>query len=212
MDTQQEHLDNLQAIRRLMEQSSRFAGLSGLAGVIAGSLALAAVASVYAYLGISPLSPQAYPLPTPANPAELSAYNNFLAIIFGLVLLLSLCAGILMAYLKARKLGLPVWDGTAQRLAAHFFLPLAAGGIYILLLMYHGYFLLVIPATLLFYGMAHLNASKFTIPHIRFLGMAEIITGLLATCFISHSLLFWAWGFGVLHILYGAFIYFKYER
>ena len=65
---------------------------------------------------------------------------------------------------------------------------------------------------LVFYGCALLNASKYTLGDIRYLGLCEIALGLLASFFAGYGLLAWTVGFGVLHIVYGALVYFKYER
>ena len=71
---------------------------------------------------------------------------------------------------------------------------------------------LVAPLTLLFYGLACVNASKYTIGDIRYLGITMILLGLLSTWFLGYGLLFWALGFGVCHIVYGSMMYFKYDR
>ena len=84
--------------------------------------------------------------------------------------------------------------------------------LFCLVLLYHGIIGLVAPATLIFYGLALLNASKYTFNDIRYLGICEIVLGLLGSLFIGYGLIFWAIGFGVLHIIYGAVMYFKYER
>ena len=71
---------------------------------------------------------------------------------------------------------------------------------------------LVAPTTLLFYGLALYNAGKYTLDEIRYLGVSEIILGLLGCIFIGYGLMFWALGFGVLHIVYGFMMWWKYER
>lgn len=81
-----------------------------------------------------------------------------------------------------------------------------------MILIYQGHIELAAPATLVFYGLALLNASKYTLSDIRYLGLLEIVTGLMATFFIEYGLLFWAFGFGLLHIVYGIFMYYKYEK
>jgi hypothetical protein len=91
-------------------------------------------------------------------------------------------------------------------------IPLVGGGIFCLLLVYHGHVSLVAPATLLFYGLALINASKYTFNDIRYLGLTEMGVGLAATFWIGYGLLFWAFGFGVMHIIYGIIMYYKYER
>lgn len=203
MNKQETHVEDLREIRNLMERSARFLSLSGLAGVVVGLLALASVAIAYSSLGISightgyyKLIPQVYG----------ALFANF-----GAVLLLSLAAGILFAKRNARKQGLVAWDATATRLLINMFIPLAVGGIFCLILLYHGYTGLAAPSTLIFYGLALINASKYSLDDIRYLGILQVATGLLATFFIDYGLLFWGFGFGVLHIVYGAVIYFKYE-
>lgn len=92
-------------------------------------------------------------------------------------------------------------------------LPLGAGGLFCGILLLHAP-QLIAAATLLFYGLALLNASKYTLPDMRNLGLMEIGLGLLCGFFVGTgtSLLFWALGFGVLHIIYGVLLYNKYER
>ena len=69
----------------------------------------------------------------------------------------------------------------------------------------------VAPLTLLFYGLSCVHASKYTIGGVRYLGITIILIGLIATYFTGYGLLFWAIGFGLCHIIYGALMYFKYE-
>jgi hypothetical protein len=57
-----------------------------------------------------------------------------------------------------------------------------------------------------------INASKYTFNDIRYLGFCEIILGLGAAVYVGYGLYFWALGFGILHIIYGAMMYYKYER
>lgn len=94
----------------------------------------------------------------------------------------------------------------------NLFIPLTAGGIFCLILLYHQIIYLIAPATLLFYGLALLNASKYTIYEIRYLGISEIVLGLVSAILIGYGLLFWAIGFGILHIIYGVVMYLRYER
>ena len=212
MNKQQEQLDAIQDIRTLMERSSKNLALSGLAGVIVGILAIACIVTAYLILGLSPDMPGYFNLIINKSGVANSANTLFLLTNFGLVLIASVSTGIFMSGRKAKKLGLPVWDLTTQRLLINMAIPLAAGGLYCLLLIYHLQIALVAPATLIFYGLALLNASKYTINDIRYLGIIEVATGLLATYFIDYGLLFWAFGFGILHIVYGVSIYFKYEK
>jgi len=212
MNQQQEQLDAIRDIRNLMERSSRFSSLSGLAGIIVGIFAIGAIIAAYLLLGIAPFDQGYFTLLN--NESAVAGYSIFtlLAADFGFVLLLSLLTGIYLSVRKARKLQLPVWDATAKRMLLNLSIPLVTGGIYCLILLYQGQPALVLPATLLFYGLALLHASKYTINDIRYLGVLEVVLGLLASYFTDQGLVFWAAGFGVLHIVYGIRIYFKYEQ
>jgi hypothetical protein len=212
MSNQQEQLAELKEIRNLMERSSRFLSLSGLAGLVIGTFAIIGILLAYNYLDISFTDTGYYHLLTEEG-GQLHLKNlSFLFADMALVLALSLLAGSMLAIRKAKKLGLPIWDITARRLLINMGIPLFAGGIYCLILVYHGQMVQLAPATLIFYGLALLNASKYTIDDIRYLGILEVITGLVAAIFIDYGLLLWAFGFGLLHIIYGIVIYIKYEK
>lgn len=212
MNQQQEQLDAIRDIRNLMERSSRFSSLSGLAGIIVGIFAISAIVAAYLLLGIAPLEPGYITLLN--NESVVAGYSIFtlLAADFGFVLFVSLLTGIYLSIRKARKQSLPVWDATAKRMLLNLSIPLVTGGIYCLILLYQGLPALVLPATLLFYGLALLHASKYTINDIRYLGVLEVALGLMASFFTDYGLLFWVVGFGILHIVYGIRIYFTYER
>lgn len=212
MSKQQEQLTELREIRQLMERSSRFLSLSGLAGVIIGIFAIAGVVAAYSYLGISPFERGYY---VQATEMDGSPNASFICFFFAdalTVLGLSLLAGALMARSKARKLNQAFWDATAKRMLINMLLPLVAGGLFCLILLYHGRFEFIPSATLLFYGLALVNASKYTIDDIRYLGMVIVAAGLGAAWFLDYGLLFWAFGFGLLHMVYGMVIYLKYEK
>ncbi len=203
---EKEHLQTLSDIRSMMERSSRFISLSGLSGVFAGLFALAgawfANSLISNYLRVYPLGHQ-------GDDIEIFSY---LFLDAALVLGASLLVGVLLTVRNSKKQGIKTWDSTAKRLLINLAIPLATGGLFCFVLVYHGVFGLVAPATLIFYGLALINASKYTFNDIRYLGIFEIILGLIASVYIGYGLLFWACGFGVLHIVYGAVMYFKYER
>jgi hypothetical protein len=212
MNKKQEQLETLREIRSLMERSSRFLSLSGFSGVIAGIAAITGVVAAYLYLGISPLEPGYYQFATGENSELNPAFYTFLLADSSIVLIVSLLAGSLLTIRKARQQVQPAWDAVAKRLLINMAIPLAAGGIFCLALLYQGLIAFIAPATLVFYGLALFNAGKYTLNDIRYLGVLEIITGLMASFAIEFGLLFWAFGFGVLHIVYGITMYFKYEK
>jgi hypothetical protein len=212
MSNQQEQLEAIRDIRSMMERSSRFLSLSGLAGVVVGIIALIGVISAYVFLGISPMDPGYYRLAKGPDGLPNTRFIQFFFVVPTIVLLVSLMAGVWMATRKARKSDLPLWDATAKRMAVNMAIPLLSGGLYCLILYYHDQLALIAPTTLIFYGLALVNASKYTINDIRYLGIMNILTGLAALVMADYALLFWAFGFGILHIVYGIAIHYKYEK
>jgi hypothetical protein len=71
---------------------------------------------------------------------------------------------------------------------------------------------LVASVMLIFYGLSMVNAGKFTFGEIHWLGLTEIALGILAGVFINFGLLLWTIGFGLMHIVYGTVMYYRYER
>lgn len=195
----------------MMEQSSRFISLSGLSGIFAGLTALAGAAAAFLYLNISWFSNRYYEGAFTGSSLNVD-YLLFFFCDGIIVLFLALLFGVIFTVRNARNKNIPIWGTTTKLLLVNLFIPLVAGGLFVLILLYHQLVYLVAPATLIFYGLALLNASKFTFKDVRYLGLLEIFLGLVSSIYIGYGLLFWAIGFGVLHIIYGAVMYFKYER
>lgn len=211
MNEQEKYLSNLQEIKSLMEKSTRFLSLSGLSGVFAGIFALLGAFAAYAYFGYSFYYPDTY---ITLFESDSSARNNFLLFLFadaGIVLILALSSGFYFTWRRAKKRGEKLWNKITIRVFKNLLIPLVTGGILCILLIYHGLVGIVPALTLIFYGLAIINASHYVVHDVRYLGFSEIILGLIAIFFIGYGLFFWTIGFGILHILYGAVMYFKYE-
>lgn len=215
MDNQNEHLENLSEIRSLMERSSRFISLSGLSGVIAGIFAILGATAAYYYIATHPRSSGYYYyydyIISESGTMNTDALLFFLADAL-VILTLSLLAGCIFSVRKAKQRGYSVWDATAKRLLINLMIPLISGGLFCLIMLYHGLVAFIAPATLIFYGMALLNASKYTFDDIRYLGICEIGLGLISSMYLGYGLIFWTIGFGILHIIYGMVMYNKYEK
>lgn len=209
MNEKVQHLETLSEIRSLMEQSSKFISLSGLSGISAGITAL--IGAWFAHNFINDFHKSAS-YNEIISTHYLSDFARFFLVDAGLVLLVATGLAIFFTTRKAKKEGLAVWDGTVRRLLLNLLLPLVAGGLFCLIMLYHGIVIMIAPATLIFYGLGLINAGKYTLGEVRWLGIMEIVLGLLAAMFPRNGLLFWALGFGVLHIIYGVFMYMKYER
>lgn len=207
MKEQQDQLATLHEIRNIMDRSSRFISLSGLSGVAAGISALIGAAVVKWYLVSQNIN---YRQNLGLNLTRESII--FLIAVAAIVFILALCSATYFTARNALKSNHRVWDSKTERMLVNLFIPLAVGGIFCAVLIYHNLLYLVAPVMLIFYGLALLNASKYTLSDIRYLGFFEIILGLLASFFVGYGLLAWTLGFGVLHIVYGMLMYFKYER
>jgi len=211
--TQNQPHEELARIRGLMDRSTRFLSLSGLSGVIAGVLGLGGAAVARWYMdqnAVVSSNPMTYDAQVLAD-----TYWTHVTVLAGIacaVLVLAVAGAFWFTLRRSRRTGQSLWDASARRLAINLALPLAAGGVFCLALLWHGLPGLVAPATLLFYGLALLNASKYTLDEIRWLGLSEVLLGLVASFWIGAGLFFWALGFGVLHIFYGSLMYLRHER
>ncbi len=209
MSNHQQSLADLQDIKRMMERSSRFISLSGLSGVAAGCLGL--IASAFAYSWI-------YSYYTDYNGRGTWAVVDYVQLewkLFFLALItlgLALLSGFYFTWRKAKKNSIEIWNSSSKRLIINLCIPLATGGIFVLAMLMHNEWRFAGPACLLFYGLALINGSKYTLDEIRYLGMCEIILGCINLFFPGYGLYFWAAGFGILHIIYGILMWNKYER
>lgn len=212
MSKQIEQLDAIQDIKRLMERSSRFSALSGLSGAIAGLLALISSFITYSILD-TPLSESiSYADIWSASTESLTEKGMLILLNLGILLLLAFGISAYLSAVNAKKQGASPFDLTARRMLLNFSIPLLAGAIYSAILLERGQIELILPATLLFYGMGMLNAGKYTIDLMRYLGICMIALGLLGSIFTAHGLLIWTIGFGLLHIVFGLIIYYKNEK
>jgi hypothetical protein len=212
MEKHSESLETLSEIRSMMERSTRFISLNGFSGVFAGIFALIGAFAAFIYLKMDMSASGYYDYATLMNGKTNNSFYVFLFTDAFLVLFASLAVAIFLSMRKAAKIGVKIWDNSAKRLLINMFMPLVVGGIFCIILIYHGLFGLVAPATLIFYGLALLNASKYTLNDIRYLGYIEMIIGLIGSVWIGYGLLFWTVGFGLTHIFYGIVMYYKYER
>lgn len=204
--SKEKYIEDIREIKEMMDRSSRFISLSGWSGVSAGVFAL-----IGAYIGYRTIYVDSNY--SGYERVLLSSDNLWTLLLIALVtLFLSIMFGIYFTTRKARKAGQPIWGSTSKRLLVNLLIPLATGGILCMMLLAKGYIGLIAPLTLIFYGLSLINASKFTLPEIKSLGILEIILGLIAIQFIGYGLFFWAIGFGILHIIYGIIMHFRYEK
>ncbi|MES2590028.1 MAG: hypothetical protein V4622_13700 [Bacteroidota bacterium] len=210
MSTSKEQLEAIQDIRKMMQESSKFLSLSGFSGVFAGIFALCG-----AWIG--KMQFDLYFKDENLMFGLQSSEENLMLLIFSIcviVLLASISVAFYFSKRKANKSGAKLFDKTTGKLLFNMAIPLLAGGIFCLAILYHGgtFVFLVAPTMLIFYGLALLNGSKYTYHEIKILGLLEISLGIVALFLLGKGLLFWTLGFGLLHIIYGTLVWYKHER
>lgn len=197
-----DYLKDISEIKHLMNKSSRFISLSGLSGILAGVYALIGAAIAY-YIVAN--SVRGY-LILDGNVFKICA-----AILI-MIAVLSIGTGIFLTTKKAKKNGEKIWDNSSKRLVINFLIPLIVGGLYILIILNQERYGHTAALMLIFYGLALINASKYSIGDIRYLGFTQIILGLICALMPSYGFWFWVIGFGFMHIIYGSIMHFKYDR
>jgi hypothetical protein len=204
MKKEQDYIRDIAEIRSMMERSSKFLSLSGWAGILAGIYALVGVGIAHFVLQFNP-----------------SAYSNSTTAADGLgtvialalsILILALCTAVLLSAIRSKKLGEKLWNTSSKQLLINLLMPLIAGGFLILIFISKGLIAFIAPFSLLFYGLALYNGGKFTYGEVRIMGIIQMILGLVGCYFLEYGLILWALGFGLVHIGYGVYMHYRYER
>ena len=197
----EDYLKDISEIKNIMNKSSRFISLSGLSGILAGIYALVGAAATYW-------------LVTEKSRGTLTldgwVFQTVMLILF-LVAFFSVVTGIFLTTRKAKKNGEKIWDSSSRRLLFNFLIPLVVGGLYCIIILSQGRYGQTGGLMLIFYGLALVNASKYSIGDIKYLGFAEIALGLIAALKPGYGFWLWVIGFGIMHIVYGAWMHFKYD-
>lgn len=199
----EDYLKDISEIKNLMNKSSRFISLSGLSGILAG---------LYALIGAA----IAFWLVMSYSNGTLFIFHGWVfwtcMLVLASVAALSALTGIFLTTRKAKKNGEKIWDNSSRRLLINFLIPLIVGGLYCLIILDQGRYGQTGGLMLIFYGLALVNASKYSIGDIKYLGFIQIILGLIATWYPGYGFWLWVLGFGIMHIVYGTWMHFKYDR
>lgn len=210
MDPLEEQLEALRDIRNMMQRSKKFDHISGKAGILVGSLALVIVAITYWLLDVSPLTPHYYNYLY----TESGKHNNHWWQLMGLYSVLLLVAswiGYQFAIKNAVQNGSDSFATPLRQLLNSMLYPLLSGGAVCLVLLYHQQEAWLAPLSLIFYGLAMVQAGQHSFPSLIYFGLALIVTGLISALFLPYALIGWAFGFGLLHIIFGSYIYYRYK-
>lgn len=198
----EDYLKDISEIKNLMNKSSRFISLSGLSGIMAG---------IYALIGAT----AAYWLVENYSNGTLYIFHGSIfwlcMSVLAAVAFLSILTGIILTTRKAKKNNEKIWDSSSKRLLFNFLIPLIVGGIYCLIILSQGRYGQTAGLMLIFYGLALVNASKYSLGDIKYLGYVQIILGLIASYYPGYGFWLWVIGFGIMHIVYGTWMHFKYD-
>ncbi|GAB3341260.1 hypothetical protein GCM10027429_29370 [Marivirga atlantica] len=201
----EKYLNDIKEIKEMMNKSSRFVSLSGPSGIVAGIIALIGAFAAHqlifketTILGFDRIF--------------LSEEQLINLVLIGVVTLVtSILLIILLTTRETKKRNQPIWDQQTKRILINLAIPLFTGGFICLILLLQGFAGLLLPFTLVFYGLALVNVSKYTLHEMLSLGLIECFLGLLALVLIEYSLIIWSVGFGLVNIIYGFVVKTKYK-
>tara|TARA_Y100000813_G_scaffold193840_1_gene173569 strand:- start:458 stop:1108 length:651 start_codon:yes stop_codon:yes gene_type:complete len=207
--------EDLASIRDMMEKSSKFSNLSGISIFFTGLLTIIAASLIYFDLGFSYSDIEisySQLIKNEGNQEDLEKKIRLLIIFAGIVLTISLLVLYVTASRKTSKEGITLFNPTFKRALKSLFIPILSGGIFSFFLIHHQMYGLVAPATLIFYGLGLISASKYSYDELELLGFVELFLGIASSYFMGEGLLFWVIGFGLAHIIFGLYLYLKFDK
>ena len=197
----------LASIRSLMERSAKFISLNGISGIMAGIYALTG-----AFFASKIIGSDYENLHLKDAAADETQVLWSLCVIASAVLIISLLTALWLTIRKAKKRNERVWNPVSKRFMVNMSVPLITGGLLIIILILRGEYAIIAPVSLIFYGLALVSGSHYTFTDVKWLGFCEIILGLFTALMPGYALITWVLGFGLLHIVYGSVMHFKYDR
>ena len=201
-----ESLEALKEIRSIMDRSARFISLSGWSGIWAGATAL-----VGAFIAWKLIQAPGFGCDWVESNFRSVNLQKLLLLAFS-VFLVALAGGFFFTYRKANRQGHKLWNNASKQMLFALFFPMFVGGVFCLGFIHYGCEIFIAPACLAFYGLALIGASRHTLSDIKYLGILEVLLACANLFLPGHGIYFWAFGFGVLHILYGIFMWNKYDK
>jgi hypothetical protein len=212
MNNEKEPVQALEEIKQMMDRSSRFVSLSGWSGIAAGICALVAAWIASKKFSQYGINENDYVKSDYTSNGNFLQFQRDLMILAVITFIAAFSLAFLFTWLRSRKTGMPVWGFTARKVIINVAVPMIVGALFIWRITDLGAYGLVLPACLIFYGLALINGSKYTVSEVRYLGYLQVVLGIISLWGTGYGLYFWAAGFGVLHILYGVMMWNKYER
>lgn len=185
----QDHaIDNLRYIRETMERAGSFTAVPGWGGVAMGATALAAA-------GLASHAPS----------------RQMWMLYWMLEGVIAVAAGMVAMSRKASAAGLPLWNPPARKFLFSFVPPLIAGAALTLALWHAGAVNTIPGVWLMLYGTGVIAGGAFSTPVVPVMGACFLATGAVAIFTPPAWSDFWlGFGFGALHVVFGAVIARKY--
>lgn len=199
--------EQIDQIHSIMTRSATFVSLSGLSGLSAGIVALVAVWFMYDVLGGLWLTSEKFALLRSSPELVRPVTHVFLS-----ALIAALALAFFFTWRKAKRHQMGLLNLASRRFGMHLALPLLAGGLFVLVLAKYGTYELICPSMLVFFGLAIVNAGKYSFSETFVFGLIELALGLAAALWVEGGLFLWAVGFGVVTASYGVIMYLQYER
>ena len=210
------HLKDIKDIKNMMDKATRFSSLSGISIVLAGTLAVIGGFIIYSdlefFLQDGKLIGYSGLIEGEAGKEDLNRKIKLLVSVGAILFSISFLSFYFSGLRKSKKQQVEFWNSSMKRALRALFVPVLSGGVFSVMLINQGYVGMIAPATLIFYGLGLISASKFTYGDIEILGYVQLVLGLISSFFMGYGLLFWVTGFGICHIIFGLIFFFKYDR
>lgn len=192
-----EAAQRLEEIRKLMARAGEYRHLSGWAAIVNGLLVFAGCAlskwgvQVSFYRTTDPLK---------------------LGLVWGAVAVLGLAIDVIFTVALARRRGEPAWSPSARQLVAGLLPGLYAGAVVTVYLAMDEAYDALPGAWMVCYGTALMGASLTAPWAVRYFGLAILLFGGVAlTLLRNYAMWSMGLGFGVLHLIFGAYVLWRYR-
>jgi len=207
-----QELEQLREIKSMMEKSSRFISLSGWSGVAAGTCALIGAVLAYPYVDLTERETIRGIYRRQGYESIMDYFFHPLTYIAIFTFIAAAISAFIFTYIKSQRQKINIWGKMTRKVAFHFLVPFITGSLFILYLTLRKDFIYVAPLSLIVYGISLFSVYKFTIHETLYLALALIVLGLSNLLFSGYSYIFWITGFGFCHIVYGVYMWYKYDR
>lgn len=181
-----------------MELGKSFFTLKGLSGILIG---LYGLATVYLIDKLTSGGDSGIEMVSQLPILFLQIAITVISLVFILISLFTLW---IRAKRQARRVNKKLWNATSKKIRLQSLFTLLVLIVVLILIANQGYYSLVTPISLFFYGLFLLNLSWISSKRLVFLSVGEILLAVAAYLIYDKEMIFLALGFGLLHIIYGA--------